>query len=167
MRKPSGSDPFLITKKDAKSPMFADALSEITRPLGLDFTVWGIDLHTMAPTRSLQLHLELAKWPVDDSYIIGQESWSDDKNGPYEWGVRFYRSVGHRAAYGNVSLPSQDRKDGVYFYVFKKRLYVWPKAQMDAGVLQMLHVAGLINDVEWKRFEGRGFKELRATLTGP
>ncbi|MEA3208541.1 MAG: hypothetical protein QOE70_1598 [Chthoniobacter sp.] len=167
MRTPSESDPFLVTSNDSKPMGFSEALAAITRPLGLQFSVWGVDPETMPAARTLKVQLEMARWRVHESYIIGQESWSDEKESPDDWGPHFYRVIGRRAGYANVGMPWLPRKDGVYFFTFGKRLYVWPKAEMDAGVLQMLHVAGLVDDAAWRTFQADGFTELKATVTGP
>jgi hypothetical protein len=71
--------------------------------------------------------------------------------------------VGRRAAFSSVSFPA-DRTDGVYFFVFNQRLYVWPKAKMDAAVIQMLRVANLIDAVLAADFANRGFAPLKETL---
>ena len=166
MRKPSPEDPFLVVQEDAKPPSFEEALHKIAGPLGISFEVWGIDPLKMFSARILPVKLEMVKWPTGMSFIIGQESWSDPEKGSYEWGVHFFRITGRRASYSNVSIP-QDRKDGVFFFPFNRRLYVWPKAEMDAGVLQMLHVAGLIDDATWTRLvEACGFHKLKTTLIG-
>src|SRR5262249_51067086 len=139
----------------------------IARPLGITFEVWGAEPKEMPATRALQVSLELVKWPVDRAFIVGQESWSDAKEEPYEWAVSFFRTVGQRAPYSHVRFPPAGRKDGVFFFPFQKKLRVWPKAQMDAGVIQMLRVAGLIDEAMAARLEARGFRPLKTTLTGP
>jgi hypothetical protein len=134
--------------------------------LGLSFEVWGIDPGKMPPARILTVSLEMARWPTDRSRIIGQESWSSPQAGTLEYGVQFFHIVGQRAPYGHVSIP-QVRKDGVFFFSFNKRLYVWPKAEMDGGVLQMAKIAGLIDDAMWAQLAStRGLRPLRTTLTG-
>jgi hypothetical protein len=169
-RKPSAIDPFLVVEKETKSPVFKDALHMIVDPLGLSFEVWGINPNKMPSARVLKIALEMVKWPTDDSYVIGQESWSTNLEmflGGYysEWGVNVGRFVGQRGNYGHISFP-EDRKDGVFFFAFNKRLYVWPKAEMDAGLLQMLRVEGLIDDAMWTQLvEARGFHKLNTTLT--
>jgi hypothetical protein len=166
MREPSPEDPFLVVKEDATPPAFDEALHKIADPLGISFEVWGIDSDKMPPARILPAKLELVQWPGDKSFIIGQESWSDPKESTYEWGVRFFRIVGRRVPYGNVSIPG-NRKDGLFFFSFNRKLYVWPKAEMDAGVLRMLHVAGLIDNAKWTQLVKEcGFRKLETTLTG-
>jgi hypothetical protein len=166
MRKPSAEDPFLVVKADTKPPAFEDALHMIAGPLGLSFEVWGIDPRKQPPARILAISLEMAKWPTDKSFIIGQESWSKPEEGSHEWGVYFFHLVGRRASYSNFHTP-EDRKDGVFFFTFNKRLYVWPKAEMDDGLLQMLYVEGLIDHTIWMQLvEARGLHRLKKTLTG-
>jgi hypothetical protein len=165
MRTPSADDPFLIIKKDSEPPAFKDALHMIADPLGLSVEVWGIDPEKMSPARILPISLEMVKWPTDRSHIIGQESWSDPKAGTFEYGVQFFRLVGQRAGYSNVSIPP-DRKDGVFFFPFNRRLYVWSKADMDTGVLQMARVAGLIDDEMWAQLaKAQGLHPLQTTLS--
>lgn len=165
-RRPSQDDPFLVVQADTKRPAFKDALYAIAAPLGLSFEVWGVDPGKMSPARILTVSLEMVRWPTDRSHIIGQESWSDPKEGTYEYGVRFFRVVDRRAPYSNASIP-HERNDGVFFFSFNKRLYVWPKAEMDIGVLQMAKVAGLIDDAMWAQIANtQRLHQLKTTLTG-
>jgi hypothetical protein len=166
MRMPSAEDPFLIVQEHTKAPAFEDALHMIAGPLGLSFEVWGIDPGKMPSARILTVSLEMAKWPTDRSRIIGQESWSNPEAGTREYGVQFFHVVGQRAPYSHVSIP-HDRKDGVFFFSFNKRLYVWSKAEMDDGVLQMAKVAGLMDDAMWVQLTStQGLRQLKTTLTG-
>ena len=138
----------------------------IAGPLGLSFEVWGIDPGKMPPARTLTVSLEMAKWPTDRSRIIGQESWSDPEAETLEYGVPFFHIFGQRAPYSHVSIP-HDRNDGVFFFSFNKRLYVWSKAEMDGGVLQMAKIAGLIDDAMWAQLAStQGLHQLKTTLTG-
>ena len=165
-RTPSPDDPFLMVLADTKPPAFKDALHMISGPLGLSFEVWGIDPEKMPPARILAVSLEMTKWPTDRSLIIGQESWSKrDGGGTLEYNVQFFHYVGQRAPYSHVSFP-RDRKDGIFFFCFNKRLYVWPKEEMDSGVLQIAKVAGLIDDAMWAQLTStQGFHQLKTTLT--
>ena len=164
-RKPSADDPFLIVQADTKPPAFKDALRMIAGPLGLSFEAWGIDPGKMPPARILTASLEMARWPTDSSRIIGQESWSNPEAGTLEYGVQFFHIFGQRAPYSHVSIP-YDRKDGVFLFSFNKRLYVWPKAEMDGGVLKMAKIAGLIDDAMWAQLAStRGFQQLETTIT--
>jgi hypothetical protein len=166
MRTPSADDPFLVVSADKKRPAFEEALHAIAAPLGLSFEVWGIDPGKMPAARILTVSLEINKRPSDRSRIIGQESWSSSKAGTLEYGVQFFHTLGQRAPYSHVSIP-QDRRDGVFFFSFNKRLYVWPKADMDSGVLQMTKIAGLIDDATWAKLARmRGLHQLKTTLTG-
>ncbi len=164
-RTPSADDPFLMVQADTKPPAFKDALHMISASLGLSFEVWGIDPGKMLPARALAVSLKTAKWPTDRSPIIGQESWSKPEAGTLEYGVHFFHIFGQRAPYSHVSFP-RDRKDGVFFFCFNKRLYVWPKEEMDRGVLQMAKIAGLIDDAMWAQLTStQGFHQLKTTLT--
>ena len=166
MREPSQDNPFFVVQANTKRLAFKDALHAIAGPLGLSFEVWGIDPEKMPPARILTVSLEIAKWPTDRSHIIGQESWSNPKAGTLEYGVQFFHILGQRAPYSNVSIP-HDRKDGVFFLSFNKRLYVWSKAEMNCGVLQMAKIAGLIDDATWTQLAStHGLHRLKTTLTG-
>jgi len=166
MRKPSAEDPFLKVRTDTKPPAFKDALHMIAEPVGLSVEVWGIDPAKMPPARILTVSLEMSKWPTDKSRIIGQESWSSPEEGTREYRVQFFHLVGQRAPYSLLSVP-QGRKDGVFFFPFNKRLYVWSKAEMDDGVLQMARVAGLIDDAMWAQLAStRALHHLQTTLSG-
>jgi hypothetical protein len=171
LRKPMTEDPFLVVDEDTKPPSFLEALHRIADPLKLSIEVWGIDPQKLPPARILPKSLEMVKWPSDKSFIIGQESWSDPEKEPHyalergspEWGVYGFRYVGQRAHYIHIRIP-EDRKDGVFFFPFNKRLNVWPKADMDDGLLQMLKVEGIIDDSMWKLLvEARGFHGLKTT----
>jgi hypothetical protein len=108
---------------------------------------------------TLAVSLETAKWPTDRSRIIGQESWL------LEIWRSFFHIFGQRAPYSHVSFP-RDRKGGVFFFCFNKRLYVWPKEEMDPGVLQMTKIAGLVDDAMWAQLTStQGFHQLKTTLT--
>ena len=166
MRAPSKFDPFLIVQTGKKPPAFQGALHEIVEPLGLSFEVWGIDPRKMPPAHVLTVSLEIARWPSDRSRIIGQESWSSPDAGAREYGVQFFHMFGQRAPYDHVAIPPA-RKDGVFFFSFNNCLYVWPKAEMDSGVLQMAKIAGLIDDVTWAQLAStQGLRQLEKTLTG-
>ena len=168
MRAPTEHDPFLVMKKGDAAPSFGEALPRIAKPLKLSFEVWG-DTKKLPATRIVTTHLQITKWPVDSSFVLGQESWSKKQRSDveYDWGVRFFGVMGRRASYSNVSFPEPNRKDGVYFFVFNQRLYVWPKARMDAGVIRLLHVAGMMDDETLAEWEQKGFGGVQTTLTGP
>lgn len=164
MRQPHPLDPFLVvTGTGDKIPAFSDALTKIAFDNGLSLTVLGIDPATQPATEVQTVSLAMTKWPVDKSKIINQESWSALGSSGNEWGVRFYRPVGRRAAFSAISFPP-DRTDGVFFFVFNQRLYVWPKANMDTAVIQMLHTANLIDAAAAADFERLGFAPLKETL---
>ena len=182
MRQPTPLDPFLIvTGKHDKIPQFSDALTKIAFNNGLSLTVLGIDPVTQPATQVYTVVLGMGKMADDQTKVINQESWSapyvhgdewrsvpkyyqlpSDAPG-YEWRIGFSSLMGRREAFPNVSFPP-DRTDGVFFFVFNQRLYVWPKAKMDAAVLQMLRIANLIDDDTAADFERRGFAPLKETL---
>ncbi len=164
---PSPEDPFLVVEENSKPLSFQEALHRIVRPLGISFEVWGIKPQEMPFARALNRNTTaLHRWPQDRSFIVGQESWSDSEKSTDRWGVRFFSIKYRRVQYSNVSIPS-DRKDGVFFFPFNNRLYVWPKAEMDAGVLRMLQVAALIDRAKLERLLKKcGFPKLKTTLTG-
>jgi hypothetical protein len=164
---PSPVDPFLVVEENSKPPSFQEALYRIVRPLGISFEAWGINPQEMPPARILNRNTTaMDRWPQDRSFIISQESWSDPEKSTDRWGVRFFSIKYRRAQYSNVYIPYH-RKDGVFFFPFNNRLYVWPKAEMDAGLLRMLHVAGLIDEAKLERLlKACGFHKLETTLTG-
>ena len=145
-------------------PAFNDALTKIAFDNSLSLTVLDLDPATQPATAVQTVSLAMTKWPVDQSEVINQESWSPSGYG-YEWRVRFYRPVGRRAAYSSVSFPFPAyRTDGVFFFVYNWRLYVWPKTKMDTAVIQMLRTANLIDTAAAADFERRGFAPLKETL---
>jgi len=171
-RHPQALDPFLIvTGTDDKPPPFSDALTKIAFDNDLSLTVLDLDPAAQPPTTVNSLSLAMTKWPTDKTKVINQESWSAPPSqeaktyGYYghEWGVRFFRTVGSRDNYSSVSFPP-DRADGVYFFVYNWRLYVWPKAKMDAAIIHMLRTANLIDAAASADFEKRGFAPLKETL---
>src|SRR2546422_3514686 len=99
MREPSALDPFLIVdlNKSPTPPSFAQALEQMTAPHRLTFEVWGVNPGKLPPTRIKQEPLEMGKWATDDSHVINQESWSDEKASGYEYGVSLWRLVGSRS----------------------------------------------------------------------
>ena len=100
---------------------------------------------------------------MPDLPVINQESWSKESSHGYTWGVSFFRPVGRREPFASVSFPGP-RSDGVYFFVFQKRLHVWPKSKMDAAALHLLKSAGLADaamEADWKR---RGLVPLEVAL---
>lgn len=165
---PSPADPFLVVDEDSNPPSFQEALHRIVRPLGISFEVWGIEPQDMSPARFLNRNTSaMDRWPKDKSSIIGQESWSDPKEAYVsKWGVSYFRIKGRRIQYSNVYIPYH-RKDGVFFFPFNNRLYVWPKAEMDSCALRMLHVACLIDSAKLKRLLAQcGLRNLETTLVG-
>jgi hypothetical protein len=168
LRQPHPLDPFLIVVDEkAKPPSFTDALTQMATEQNLALEVLDLDPSAQPPATIVKVHLEMTKWQVLQTPVINQESWSrldpKDRFSANEWGVRFFRSVGQRGGFSSVSFP-EERTDGVFFFVFNQRLYVWPKTKMDAAVIQLLHVAGLIDDAARADLEKRGFAPLKATV---
>lgn len=95
--------------------------------------------------------------------VIDQESWSDKH---HEFSVAYSRPIGARSARFRVRVPGQTITDGVCFFTYNARLYVWPKARMSDAVVQMLHVSGLIDDWQLRRFRAEGFVALNPTMSG-
>ncbi len=134
----------------------------------LSLTVLGIDPAAQPATRVDTISLSYPNWVGDEAKIIYQESWSTPPANTklfkwfrdYEWKGPFYNSMDLE-----VTLP-EDRTDGVFFFVYNQRLYVWPKAKMDTAVIQMLRTANLIDAVAVAAaaFEKRGILPLKETL---
>ncbi len=173
VRQPGPLDPFLlVTGKKPVVPAFGEALAKMALGNHLSLTVLEADPATQPATRVPVISLEMTKYPTDSTAVINQESWStpvkgkDGEEDPYwgyEWGVRFSRPVGRRDSFSSVSFP-EDRTDGVYFFVFNQRLHVWPKARMDAAVIQMLRTGNLLDAAMASDLEKRGFPPLKSTL---
>lgn len=166
-RQPHPLDPFiLVTGAPAKAPSFENAVLDIARQQGLGVRILGLKGEDLPPTQIQTISLEQTKWPSDRSRVINQESWSKrttDGFGGYEWGVRFFSPVGRRETFATVSLPSE-RTDGVFFFIFNRKLFVWPKAKMDAAVIQMLTTAGLVSQPLASDLLKRGIVPLPVTL---
>jgi hypothetical protein len=94
--------------------------------------------------------------------VIDQESWSAERQ---DFRVSFSRSIGSRAGSCSVHLPAKDSADGVFFFVYNARLYIWPKSKMDDGVIQMLHLSGFIDPYSLQKFRKQGFARLARTMS--
>jgi hypothetical protein len=170
LRQPRPLDPFLIvTGENPQIPAFGEAVTQMALNSKLSLTVLGIDPATQPATRVDTVSLGSPKYAGDEAKIIYQESWSapPGKRGAYgelplgyEWDAPFYSPT---EWFLSVNLP-EDRTDGVFFFVYNQRLYVWPKAKMDAGVIQMLRTANLIDAAAAAAFEKRGLVPLKETL---
>ena len=171
LRQPHPLDPFLhLGGRAGTTPPFEEALWQMASAVGLGLEIRGVTSRSLPATRIHEVSLEMTKWALDRSFVINQESWSktggDVRLAGWEWGVRFSRPMGRRAAFSSVQFPERaDRSDGVFFFVFQKRLYVWPKAKMDAAVLQMLDTAGLADSAMTNSFAARGFTPLKTILS--
>jgi hypothetical protein len=169
LRQPHPLDPFLLVEDEtAQAPSFTDALTKMAVEQKLALEVLGLDPLAQPATIVHRVDLEMARWPGFGTSVINQESWSRTDPGILlfsgsEWGVNFSRAVGRRGGFSSVSFPP-DRTDGVFFFVFNQRLYVWPKAQMDPAVIQMLQTAGLINEAARGEYVKRGFAPLPSTV---
>jgi hypothetical protein len=171
MRQPHPLDPFLIvTGENPQIPAFGDAVTQIALNSKLSLTVLGIDPAAQPATRVNTISLDDARTPGEESKVIDRESWSapPEKKPPwvspfdYEWGVTLFPPHDYHS-FVEVQLP-EDRTDGVFFFVFNQRLYVWPKAKMDTAVIQMLRTANLVDAAAATAFEKRGFVPLKETL---
>jgi hypothetical protein len=60
-------------------------------------------------------------------------------------------------------MPRTHNNDGVYFFTYNAKLYVWLKADMDNAVIQMLRESELIDEPTHAAFLDRGFKRLETT----
>jgi hypothetical protein len=143
-------------------PPFRESVARIAESQGLAFEVWEISDKSVPQTRiwSVDLAPRLSQVAMED--VIDQESWSAERQ---DFRVSFWRSVGSRSGFSSVHLPAKDGSDGVFFFVYNARLYVWPKSRMDDGVIQMLHLSGLIDRHSLQEFREKGFAHLARTMS--
>jgi hypothetical protein len=143
-------------------PPFRESVARIAESQGLAFEVWEISEKSVPQTRiwSVDLAPRLSQVAMND--VIDQESWSAERQ---DFRVSFWRSVGSRSGFSSVHLPAKDSSDGVFFFVYNARLYVWPKSKMDDGVIQMLHLSGLIDRNSLQEFRKKGFAHLALTMS--
>jgi hypothetical protein len=154
----------ITDKEPLPLPDFENALKRIASAQGLSLEVRGITGASLPPTehRWLDTNVSGEEFSIRSgpprfegySVVIDQESWSgvDD------------RSLLPRPAW-NAEDWSENPGEGVYFFVFHKCLYVWPKAKMEAALIQMMHTAGFIDDAALAKFARQGFEPLKVTLT--
>lgn len=151
--------PFLDDEIE-EQPAFLQSIEKIAASQKLYFEIWGIDPESVPPTKAVDTDLAPRLTQVSPASVLSQESWSKTSN---SFGVCFSRPIGRRAAYCNVRMPTRNRKDGVFFFTFDTRMYVWPKSKMDTAVIQMLHVSQLIDDATYASFRAEGFDPLPIT----
>jgi len=168
LRQPHPLDPFLLVEEEMGiAPPFADCLVVMATEQGLSLELLGIRPEEQPETTIQTVFLELTKWTILESRVINQESWSspdhEDRASRIEWSVRNIRPIGQRAGFSSVSLP-EDRDDGVFFFVFNRRLCVWPKAEMDRAVIHMLRVSGLISEKEFPPIVGTIWEPLDSVV---
>lgn len=163
-RRPDPFDPFVhVPWSDSEEdelpalPPFSEAISQLAGSQGLQAVLWGIDPSQQPRTAAVETNLALRMTQYHPAEILCQESWSEK---PHEFAVHFTRPVGQRSRHSNVSFPLYDSRDGVFFFTYNAKLYVWPKAQMDDGLVQMLNLSGLIDDATHARFLADGFRKL-------
>lgn len=163
-RRPDPFDPFvhlswddLEADESPELPPFSEVIAQLAESQSLTAVLWGIDPSQQPRTAAVETNLALRMTQYAPGVILCQESWSEK---PHEFSVHFTRPVGQRSRHSNVSFPLYDSRDGVFFFTYKAKLYVWPKAQMDDGVIQMLHLSGLIDDATHARFLAEGFQKL-------
>jgi hypothetical protein len=143
-------------------PAFADAIKLLAKSQQLKYEVWGIDPKAMPATKAVETNLGY-RWTIIPASIINQDSWSKE---PQWFGVSFSRPIGSRSQHVNVSFPQTDVTEGVFFFTHHNRLYVWPKAHMDAAIIQLLHRNQWIDDKAYQAYQARGFRPLSTTLIG-
>ena len=167
----SAWNPFVVVYPNHKeldpedpAPPFPTAIRRIAREHGLTYAVLGLDPSRMPATRNWEV--DLAERAIESwiNHVLDQDSWSTKH---YAYRVNLYRPIGRRSSYSNVHLPRAAVTDGVYFFTFRGRLYVWPKSRMDDAAIDMLRLSGLIGDDHRKRFAAEGFDPLQVTLQGP
>jgi hypothetical protein len=154
----------LIEELSTKShPPFADAIRLLAASQRLKYEAWGLPPFMMPATQAIKINLGY-RWDYIPALVINQESWSKEPQG---FGVSFWRTIGSRSYHANVYFPQTDVTEGVYFYTHNNRLYVWPKAQMDAAIIQLLHRQGWFDDTAYQAFRAQGYRPLATTLSGP
>lgn len=171
LRQPRPLDPFLIvTGENPQIPAFGEAVTQMAFDSNLALTVLGIDPASQPATRVDRVNLLGSLTQAgDEANIIYQESWSTPPADMrifevflhYEWRISF--DTPEKYLSREVHVP-EDRTDGVYFFVYNQRLYVWPKAKMDNAVIQMLRTANLIDAAAAAVFERNGLEPLKETL---
>jgi|GEM_PF-2454052 len=155
-----GSHFILIDQSYAEPLGFLRAIEKIATSQKLSYEIWGIDTEKMPSTKAVQTDLAPRRSQFAQAIILSQESWSNHSE---SFAVGFSRPIGRRAAYCNARIPISDRKDGVFFFSYNARLYVWPKSKMDAATIQMMHTSGLIDDASYSQFQTSGFDPLPRT----
>jgi hypothetical protein len=143
-------------------PAFADAIKLLAASQKLKYEVWGLDPKTMPATKAVESNLGY-RWNVITASVINQESWSKE---PQWFGIGFSRPVGSRSQHVSVSFPQTEVTEGVFFFTHNNQLFVWPKAKMDAAVIQLLHRNQWIDDKAYQAFQVRGFRALTTMLIG-
>lgn len=174
IRGPTPRDPFLIVERQSPfitppqrldapeppRPPFAAAIRDIARSQGLKYEVWGAKPSEMPPTKTAMRDLGTIRWQWAHYPVLGQESWSKES----QWfHIGFFRPVGQRSPHVTVSFPTAS-EDGVFFFTHEAKLYVWPKAAMDHGAVQLLHRAKWLDDKQYAALQARGFHKLPTTL---
>lgn len=159
--------PFLVIEgmfaDDQKpQPTFLKTIQNIAHSQKLSFTLWDIDPAAMPPTKAVQTDLAPRLSQFAPALVLSQESWSKK---PQEFEVGFCRPIGRRSSHLNVRFPSTDNTDGVFFFTYNARLYIWPKARLDDAAIQMLQVSGLIDGERYDEFVVKGFTRLKTTRT--
>ncbi len=145
-------------------PPFREAIAEIAASQGLAYEVWGISDEFLPATSIWNVDLSTHMGSVSLASVIDQESWSNERR---DFFVTFWRPIGSRLRFFHIRLPSCDSADGVFFFTYNARLYVWPKARMDDAVIQMLHVSALIDRHSLGAYRRQGFAALTTTASGP
>jgi len=162
--------PFLVVRKDNRkpgsedpTPPFAEAIKRLAREHGLSYQVLGINPGKMPRTQSFEINLLGRPMQIWMDYVLDQESWSTEH---HYYHVTLSHTIGRRAGWCNVHLPEIAVTDGVYFFTYNGRLYVWPKTRMDDAAIDMLHLCGLIDQARRASFAAQGFAPLETTLQG-
>jgi hypothetical protein len=161
---PGPRNPFVIlsrvlrgAEEPTSQPPFAEAVRSIAASQKLSFEIWGIDPQAMPETSAIELDLGGSSSVMVPAVVLSQESWSDR---PHYYLIDLSRPDGASSVFFNVRLPHRPSTDGVFFFTYDARLYVWPKARMDDAVVRMLHVSKLIDDEQYAQLLAAGFEKL-------
>jgi len=160
---PTPRSPFLVITKDAEVPAtFAAAVERLASSQKLGYEVMGVDPKEMPATKVWEVNMSGRMTQEFPEQIVDQESWSRERQ---DFQLSFFRPVGRRAVYFNVYLPPKPSDEGVFFFTYNAKLYVWKKADMNNAVMRMLLDSQILSQTEYESFLAKGFKPLASTMS--
>jgi hypothetical protein len=158
---PTPRHPFLVITEDAEIPAgFGAAIQKIAQSQKLEHEILGIDSKKMPATKAWEVNMTGRLTQVAIEKIVDQESWSTKRQ---DFQLYFFRPLGRRSAYFNVRIPPAPCDDGVFFFTYNAKLYVWPKSRMNDAAVHMLRQSQIIDPTEHERLMAKGFKPLTPT----